>query len=894
MKVFLRWFLPERADEAMADARELLARRTARGQLVRARVRWLIDLGSLVVLGLVQRAHEATQLPRAVTSGLGADLRYATRMLRKTPSFSIAAILILALGIGANTGVFTLVNAMLLAPIPTDDPLVVGVYSRDTARADEYRSFSYSDYQHIREAGPPFEEVMAYTLALAGLTEGDDTRRVSVVIATANFFSVLRTPLALGRAFTADEERPGADLRVVIASHQYWHRQARAATDLGGTVRLNGNEFTVVGVAPPGFTGTMAGLAPDFWAPTGAYERLADDLLRQGRTEPLGNPTTRSLMLVGRLAAGLTADEAEPLLSTVSSRLVAADPAANATYSLAVHRLPRLAISTEPHTDASAVAVSALLMGSASLVLLLACLNLANMLLARGSARRREMAVRVAVGAGRLRVARQLLVECLMLALVGGAAGLLLAMSATELLAASAHAALPLSIAIDSAPDARVLLATLTFSLVSTVAAGLGPAWRASRADLVTDLKDQPAQPRSLGRLSVRNALVVAQIAVCLALLVAAGLFVRGAFATARADPGFAAHRGAILGVDPGLAGYDEARSRATLSELMERLRSLPGVERASFASQVPFGEERFGRPVLAATAPDDAPATSASYTVVGGDYFETLGIPLLRGRGFTIADESQRGPLRAVIDQALATRLFGDVDPVGQEIRDARDANRRSMQVIGVAGPIRDGIDDLEPTPHLYVPYGQTFASGQYVHLRLRDGILPSEYLDYVRRVVVDVDPQLPVLRLKTLEQFFSGTLQVWAVVSAARVFVLFGTVALLLAVVGVYGVKLYVVSLRTREIAVRLALGATPGGVVWMIVREGIALTGAGLILGLFAAWGTARVLSAIMFGVRPTDPIVFGVAVGVLATAALVASYLPARRATQLEPTAALRAD
>jgi predicted permease len=885
MRSIFRLCLGERADEALEDVRELRARRAANGNRVIAAIRFVIDVCSLMIVGFRERT----------LSGVASDIRYALRMLRKSPSFSATAVSILALGIGANTTIFSLVNAILLAPIPSDHPSVAGIYWRSAEEAD-YRSFSFADYEHIRTAGTPFTDVFAYTVTRVGVTDGDETRRTAAVIATADYFSVLDVPLALGREFTAAEERPGSNIHVVIVSHAYWQRRNGTSDILGANVRINGQDYTVVGVAPDGFTGTMALLSPEFFFPTGVYEQVLDDLFVDGREDRLSDPKVRGLMLVGRLPHGATAASVTPPLEVLSKRLADINPSDNSKHHLTVQELPRLAISTNPATDQGPIMLSGLLMATASLVLLLACLNLANMLLARGTTRRREIAVRVAVGGARLRIVRQLLIENFVLALLGGGAGLLIAMGATELFMQSVTSALPVGLSIPTGPDYRVLMATLVFCAISTLAAGLGPAWRASRPDLVVDLKDHPGRPTGLRRLSILNLLVVGQLAVCLALLVSAGLVVRGAGAAATMDIGFDGERGIVLGVDSGLIGYGEMQGRQTMSRLMDRLRAIPGVHAASFASQVPYGDEQGGRAVQRSDPARETDTVSASYTIVGAHYFETLGLRVLRGREFSAAEErTTDAPAVAVIDQPLATRLFGDANPIGEHIRFARAPESNvTMEIVGIAAPVRDSVTDVVPRPHIYVPYGQHFVSSQYIHLRAEDGVAAESLLRSVRQSVVAVDPILPVLRLTTFDNFRRASLQVWVFHAGASIFSTFGLVALTLAVIGVYGLKAYLVSQRTREIAIRLALGATARGVLSMIVRDGLALTSVGLVVGLAAALGMARILSSLLYGVSPTDPVVFGGAMMMLGLAAFVASYLPARRATTLPPATALRAE
>jgi predicted permease len=894
MKWLVRWILGGRGQEAVDDVFDLYRQRAARTSRRRARLRLAEDLISLVNFGIAQRIRRAFA---AVAQGGGLagvpdDLRYAVRVLRRSPSFSASAILILALGIGATTAVFTVINAILLRPTAAEDSGAVGIYSRHATQPDQYRSFSYADYQRIRTAGGPFADVMAYNFVRPGVTVGGETRRTNAVIATANYFSLFATPLALGRQFTADEERPGSDIRVAIVAHAYWQRAGGTAAVLGTAVRLNGLDYTIVGVAPEGFSGTLSVIAPEFWVPTGVFERLAHETIGDAGAR-LADPQARRLMLVGRLRPGLTPAAAGPFLTSLDARLAADDPAAD--HVLMVQKLSRVNISSRPASDGPVAAVSGLVMGMASLVLVLACVNLANMLFARAAARRREIAVRVAVGAGRWRIVRQLLVENLVLALLGGGLGLLLASYATRLVIVSASHVLPFLLAFDGRPDWRVLMVTATLAVLSTLAAALAPAWRASRPDVLASMKGQQAGLTLGGRrFSARNVLVVTQVAVSLALLVSAGLFVRGARMAADMDPGFAATDGVLIHVDPSLAGYDEPRSRTSIGRVMEGLRGLPGVDSASLASIVPFGDERDGRGVLPAGAPTDSAPFDATYTVIGADYFETLGVRILQGREFLPAEESSStGTAVAVIDESLARLLFGNEPPLGQTIRLA-GAGERALQVVGIVAGVRNSIGDPDASPHVYVPFGQTFATGQYVHVKVQPGIDAGTFQHVVRQAITRADADLPILKLQTLQQFFRDSLPLWVLTAAARLFSTFGGVALILAVTGVYGVRAYVVSRRTHEVAVRLALGATPRDVLWLIVGEGLAVATVGLLIGVAFTWALTRVLREILVAVSPTDPLVFGGAILILASAVLLASYAPARRVTRLTGAEALRTD
>jgi predicted permease len=831
------------------------------------------------------------------------DLKNATRLLLKNPAFTGVAVLVLALGIGANTAVFSLVNAMMFQPTPAERPGIVGIYSRDRTRPDSYRAFSWQAYEVLRQSGEPFEAVMAHTMTMLGTTEGDSTRRSFASIVSQSYFSTLGVRLAAGREFTRAEERPGSDEQVVIVGHQYARKAGRAPADvLGGTVRINARDYTIVGVAPEGFAGTMALIAPEYWLPLGVYEKVTDDMFREDARGRLGEPGSRPLMLVGRLRGGLTETTAQPMLTSLTTRFVESDPIENKNYDISVQRLSRTSVSTSPQTDSPFAVLSGLLMGTAALVLLISCLNLANMLLARGTIRRKEIALRLALGSGRARVVRQLLTESLLLALLGSVAGLLLAVWGTRLLIASFAAVLPLVVTFDASPDLRVLLATMGFCVVSTVIAGLGPAWRVTRPDVLPDLKEQPAEQGGGRRFSMRNALVVGQIALSLALLTAAGLFMRGAIKAAVADPGFPLEGGVIATIDPSMAGYDEPRGRAAVRSILQRVRSIPGVQSASLATLVPFGEFQEGRRVQKAgtpPAPEGQAETgvSATLTIVGADYFDALRLTMLRGRGFTpTEEESAAGPRVIIVDEPLARQLFQTEDPIGQQVQFARGDTRdtAAYTIVGVSAGVRHDLFDKAPVPHIYLPFGQHYRGNVHVHVRVAGGGGQADVamLGTMRQEIRAADDQIPVLQLRTLAQQRDDSLLLWAVNTGARLFSVFGGVALLLAVIGVYGVKSYVVSRRTREIGIRMALGATPSNVLWLVLREGLTLTFVGLAFGLLIAWGVARALSGMLYQVSALDPVVFAIAPLLLTGAAVAASYFPARRATRVLPLTALR--
>ena len=829
------------------------------------------------------------------------DIRHAVRLLLKNPGFSAVAVLVLALGIGANTAAFSLVNALMLEPMAAEGPGIVGIYSRDTTQPDSYRAFSYADYEQVRANREPFDTVMAYTVTMLGVSEGDTTRRSFSAIVSSSYFSTLNVRLAAGREFSADEERPESDQRVVIVGHRFARAAGVAPGEvIGRAVRLNARDYEIVGVAPEGFSGTIALVAPEFWLPLGVYAKVTDEMIREGGSTRLSDPGNRALMLVGRLHPGLDVDGARPMIAGLSQSFVGRDPVENKDQEITLARLARSGISTRPQSDSELTVLSTLLIGMASLVLLIACLNLTNMMLARGTARRKEIALRLALGSGRARVIRQLLTENLLLAAVGSAAGLLLATWGAHLLVASLAAALPFVVMLDTTPDVRVLGATVGFCVLATVVSGLGPAWRVTRPDVLPDLKEQPAQEKRGRTLSMRNLLVVGQIALSLALLTAAGLFMRGAVKAAVADPGFPLDGGVIANVDAGMAGYDETSGRGALRSVLQRVRNTPGVHSASFASLVPFGDynesrvvQKAGTPAAAAGQPAEGP--HAVLTIVGADYFDTLRLPILRGRGFTsIEEESPNGPRVAIIDGPAARRLFGDEDPVGHAVQFAKDAatGKTTYTIVGVVTGVRHDLVDRTPVAHVYLPIGQHYRGHVYMHVRLAGEGVETAMFPALREAIRAADPRLPVLQMLTLRQQRDRNLMLWAVNSGARLFSVFAAVALLLAIIGVYGVKSYVVSRRTREIGIRMALGATRSSVLWLVLREGLTLTLAGIGVGLLLAWGVARALSGLLYEVGALDPLVFAVAPVVLAASAMAASYVPALRATRVLPLTALR--
>jgi predicted permease len=863
------------------------------------------------------------------------DLRFSLRLLTKTPGFTIAAITVLALGIGANTAIFSVVRELVFSPRPyPDEARVVQLYSQDTQNPQRFRGFSYPTYRDIREQSPAFTNVLAHTLVMVGLGEGEASRRTFAAIVSSNYFSTLGVPLVQGRGFLPEEEKPGSAAPAVIASHLYWKKSGFDPHLVGRIIRVNERPFTVVGITPENFCGTMMLFGPELYFPLGDLDLLTGGAEAETK-RTLERRDACDLFVVGRLRSGVTAAAAEMALRALATNLEKAYPDEQKDQTFTTRPLPRLSTSTSPSPERGDLnLLGTLLLGMAGLVLLVTCLNLTNMLLARGAARRKEIAIRLALGGGRRRIVRQLLTEGLVLSLAGGACGLVLGLWSSNLLAASLGAHMPVALFFRGGADPAVFAATLAFSALATIFFALGPALKLSRGNVIRDLKEQAGEDAvSRHRWLPRHPLVVTQIAVSLGLLTAAGLFIRGALKAGSVETGFKADDTALVEVDASLGGQDKTRSLQLYRDASDRLAALPGVQSASIASVVPFGFTALSRPVQRAgvkPAPGVKPATAAEglafnvrWNSVGADYFTTMGLPLLRGRAFTrIEAEAPGSPAVAIIDDVLAKRLWPDGDALGQRIqwadRDApKAAGGNSGNMGGVSNDIAKSADDVNsfeivgivPATRwelfqkrqtggglICVPFAQGFQSNAFFHVRIA-GRAPgadAALFDLIRRELRSAAPGVPILAVKTFRQHLDGNVQLWIVRIGATMFSIFGGLALILAVVGVYGVKAYAVARRTREIGIRLALGAEPGAVLRMILREGLIMTLSGTVLGFLLALGIGRLCGSMLYQVSPVDPVAFTLAPLVLAAAALLACYLPARRATKVDPLIALRAE
>jgi predicted permease len=827
------------------------------------------------------------------------DTRVAQRMLRRSPGFALTAIVTLALGIGVNIGMFSLVNGLLLRPLYERADEVVMVYGRDTAPsgADRGSGSSYPNYLDLREGtNDIFENLAAFATVFVGLDAGEGTRRTLASAVTANYFEVLGRPLALGRPFTTEEERLGADIRVAIISHPLWVRLGADPGVLGRPVRVNGEPCTVIGVAPEGFTGTSIP-GSEVWLPLGAHGTFSTEAVPPGH--PFGARETHELSVVGRLRSGTSRETAAAALATVGRRLEQAFPEVNAGYTFEMSAPSRLMFFPGPGGGAAAATFALLLMVMPGIVLIVACLNLADLLLSRGLGRRQELAIRSSLGGGRWRLTRQLLTEALLLALAGGAVGLLLSTWATGALLASVRPVLPVALSLpELGVDWRVLAGTVGFSLVASLVFSAWPAWALTGRAVVTDLKRQAGEERGRpGGVRMGNALVVGQVALSLLLLASGGLFLMSAIRAATADPGFRLDGGLIVEVDPGLAGYDEARGRQSHLALVNRLRAIPGVDAVSIGSGFPFtsGDSRIVAPAGAADA--RASSVDAVFTVVGRDYARVLGLPMLGGRDFSDAELAPGSERVAIVDDALAQSLWPGESALGRMIQflDGPEPEvGQPLRVIGIVPAVNHSLGNPRPFSHVYVPLGQHYESAMTLQLRVAGEKAERAMLVMIGGVIRSVDERVPVLRLETWRDHLDGSIDVWIYRTGAKMFSTFGGIALLLAVIGVYGVKSYIVSRRTREFGIRIAIGAHPRALLWQVLREGGRTTAIGIGVGVLLALGAGTILQGFLYGVDAVEPLVLVTAPLILLASSLLASYIPARRATKVDPTVALRSE
>ncbi|MCF7689442.1 MAG: ABC transporter permease [Cephaloticoccus sp.] len=834
------------------------------------------------------------------------DFRLAFRALTKSPGFTITALLVLTLGIGLNTAMFSFIHAMVFSARPFPEAgNVVQLYSHDRLHPEDWQSFSYESFRTLRQRDDLFTGVVAQNMTMVGLGEDPLTRRVFSAFVSANFFDVLGVQPRQGRGFLPAEETPGANQRVMIVSYPYWEKTGFAPGLIGSTLRINQQPFTVIGIMPEGFSGTMMLIGTEFYFPLGDFDSLVNE------TGSASDPSMPNLMLVGRLRAGITQASANSALDALAGHMEKEDPVNLKNQSFMVGDLPRLGAANSPVDEVENTVFAVVLLGLAGAVLLLVCLNLAGLLLAKSDARRREIAIRLALGSGRGRIIRQLLVEGLVLSFAGGVLGFLAALWASDLVLSLIATMLPVPIYFAGTGTWISLIATGGFCILATVMFALAPALRLSHTDVLTDLKQQVGEDKAVKRWRwwPRHPLVMAQIAVSLALLITAGLFIRMAHMATHVDFGFNAEPTLIAELDAHLGGLDKTQRLQAYQRIETQLGGLPGVESASLATAAPYGGRRFGRSVRRAgpePAADATPSTAAEglafpalWNAVGSDYLATMGIPLLRGRGFTAVESiSPTAAPVAIIDEVLARKLWPEGDALGQFIQFGSDDDPipSPREIVGISRPVRSDMFEREPRGMVYVPFAHSSMGTAYVHVRSRqtspEAVL--NLLEPLRHSLSLTAPGIPVMKLRTFTQHRENSAEFWALRLMTSMFLIFGLLALGVAVIGIYGIKAYTISRRTKEIGIRMALGAKPGQVHQMFLREGLQQTLGGILAGTCLGVGISIILDSVFVDMAAFDPIAYSGAAICLATATLLACWLPARKAALVDPNLALRVE
>jgi predicted permease len=825
---------------------------------------------------------------RSAIDAILQDLRYAVRMLRKSPVFTIIALLVITLGTGAVTTIFSMANAVALRPLPGVSNIdeVVEVHRSLPERASNGNDWvSYPAYRYLRDgaAARPVADVAAWSMMPFTINAGDESVAAQGSIVTGNYFSVLGVRPALGRFFAPDEDGvPGAH-PVIVLSHRFWTtRLAGDSSVIGSTVRVNGQALTVVGVAPPKFGGVFALLRTDAWVPMAMLPQV-------GRgSDLLTNPGPGWLQMFARVGRGADHDAVQRELSRIMAQWVTdgGEPADHPDRRYTAVRLSSL--SGLPYDMKGRVlGFMALLLGASALVLLIASLNVAAMLLARAVSRRRETAVRLALGATRGRLVRQLLTESLLLYALGAVGGVLIAFYTTPLLA-RLPVPVNLPLALDFSPDARVLAFTLVVSLVTGVVFGLVPALQSARVDINARLRNDSSGAGSR-RSTAQNVLIAGQMAVSLLLLVAAGLFLRALDRGHRVDLGFDTSNVAIADFLLGMSRYDDVKARQFYRGLKGELAQAPGVVAVTYAQDVPLGTYNSAplRIEGSAVTPANESGTRVPFIEVDAGYFEVLRMPIVEGRGFIDADD-ERAVRVAVINQEFARRFW----PTGGAVGRTFDRGKETITVVGVAHDAK--YSSLRETlqPFVYFPMAQSAQPSGNAVLLVRTSGDPTRLAPAIRAAVRALDPLLPVPTVTTLSAATSGVLAPQRM--AALVTAVLGFIGLLLAAVGLYGIVAYLVGQRTREIGVRMALGASHADVLRLVVLDGMRPVAIGMAIGLVLAVGVTRLLMSFLLGVSPLDTVTFVAGAALLTAVALMASWLPARRAATTDPVRALRAE
>jgi predicted permease len=829
---------------------------------------------------------------QSLLSSLIADIRFALRWLAKSPAFALVAIASLAIGIGFNTALFTIVDALLFKPLPVAAAnRLADVFTSDSSGTVDYSTSSYPDFRDLQARNDVFDAVVGYSPMMAAVNLDNRSRLAMGEIVTGNYFEMFGIPAAIGRTILPADDGPGAP-RVVMVSHRYWTRELGSTPDvIGRFVHIRGAAYAIVGVTPRWFNGMVPVLAPELFLPVAASldvepVGMHDTIPSPTGTTRLDRRADRWLFMRGRLKPGVTTEQARANLSVVMAAIEADNPATNRGRHVSVKRTSD--VHFHPAADPIVVPIAAGLMAVVGLVLLIACANVASMLLARASSRQKEIGIRLALGASRGRLVRQLVTEAAVLSLIGAVAGTVLAWWLTSA-AAAVTIPLPIPLSFDVHVDARVLAFTLAATALAGLLAGLAPAMQALKPDVTNDLRGDAPLSRSAGRWSLRDALVAGQMAVTAVLLIVAALLTRSLVAAERTDPGFAASRLAIVSTDTSTLRYDDNRSRQFFDQAMAKVKEIPGVESVALASRVPLqvNANRWEIWIPGRHRPGDHGDT-VEVTTVSPEFFKTLGVAIVEGRGFT-DDDRPETPRVAVVNETLARRFWPGESAI-DKIFHTRGGEGPAFRIVGVSADHKVLTLSERPTPFLHVARSQRPASYSAIIARTRGDA--AALLRDMRRALVTLDPNVVFIENQTMEAEVDATLlpmraSAWLVSGV-------GMVAMLLAAIGLYGVIAYSVARRTREIGIRIALGAHRATVVRMVMRQGLAVALAGLVAGCLLAAGAAWMIAGVLYGVTPADPVSWLGAAAMLMLVAAIANMIPAARAARVQPTQALRTE
>jgi predicted permease len=839
----------------------------------------------------------------AAMDGLLKDVRYAFRSLVKRPGFSLIAILTLALGIGANTAIFTLLNAVVFKSLPVPAPQELVFFndtpSEGTSQGDpptgQWQRFSYANYQYFRDHDQSFQGLSAFRSGEAALgvrsdsQAGDAAQRARGHLVSGNYFSVLGVNAMLGRVLSAEDDKPGASPAAVM-SHGYWSQQWKSDPSIvNKQIVVNGTSFTVVGVMPPKFFGVRVRRSPDLWLPLAFQPQI------ELRPSAFEDHRVYWLNFVGRLKPGVTLEQAQASTNVALKQFLTNEAGSKLNddiQSSIANSFVQLAEGSRGISGLRRVYAQALkmLMVIVVLVLLIAGANVGNLLLSRAASRKAEISLRLALGASRYRIVRQLLCESLALAAIGGLCGILLAQWGVSILVALVAQTSPL----DVRPDTPVLVFTAVVSLSVGVLFGLAPALRASKTDLTTALKEKSARTGRRLQFSLASALVVSQVALSMVLLTGAGLFARSLIKLQEEEVGFNRDNVLLAGIDPRLARYKPTELSALYSRLLDRLEAIPGVQSATVATYSPMsGTGRSGTITVRGYTHDPGQNMEVADILIGPSYLETLGVPLLLGRDIGPRDTPAAQKI-AVVNQSFAQRFFPGQNPIGKQFYfgDEDDPERsEDLEIVGVIGDVKYDSAKEEAGPTAYRPILQVQDSSAYSsNLQIRSTGDAASLAPEVRQAIAEVDDKLPISGVTTLREQLKDSLDQEKLL--AQLVSFFGLLALLLACIGLYGVMAHGVVRRTKEIGIRMALGAERRSIIWMVLRETLVLILIGLAIGIPVALGAGRLIASQLFGLSAADPLTLLAAALVLIGVAILAGLMPARKASRVDPLTALR--